>query len=101
MGVDIYGSAELSPDGVWGLVGEMVPNPEHQYDPEEPGLRGRLVRGELSVPPARPRSISSALSQLHAKRTSFSKRLFVEWPRQTSVGGQQPGPSAQGPIPDE
>src|SRR5947209_2754087 len=38
MGVQIYGYAEVSPNGVWEFAGGMVPNPEHQYDPDEPDL---------------------------------------------------------------
>lgn len=38
MAVDIYGYAELSRNSVWEFLGDMVPNPERRYDPDEPDL---------------------------------------------------------------
>jgi hypothetical protein len=38
MGVDIHCYAEVSLDSRWQFVGEMIPNPEHEYDPDEPDL---------------------------------------------------------------
>ncbi len=38
MAVDICGYAETSHNGRWKFAGEIVPNPDHQYDAEEPAL---------------------------------------------------------------
>ena len=37
MGISIEGFLEVS-RGVWGFAGEMVPNPDHAYDSNEPAL---------------------------------------------------------------
>jgi hypothetical protein len=36
MGVDVYGYAEVSRAGRWEFTGCMVPNTDHEYDPDEP-----------------------------------------------------------------
>ncbi len=36
MGVDIYGYAEVAPAGRWVFRGQMVSNPEWNYEPNEP-----------------------------------------------------------------
>jgi hypothetical protein len=41
MSVDIDGYTEVSRKGIWEFAGEMVPNPEHQDDPDEPDLMPR------------------------------------------------------------
>ncbi|WP_020475657.1 hypothetical protein [Zavarzinella formosa] len=38
MGVDIYGYAEALVAGRWAFVGRMVPNPDREYDADEPEL---------------------------------------------------------------
>lgn len=38
MGVDVHCYAEVSLDSRWQFAGEMIPNPEHEYDPDEPDL---------------------------------------------------------------
>ena len=38
MGVDVSGYAEVTPAGRWEFAGRMVPNPEREYDPDEPEM---------------------------------------------------------------
>lgn len=42
MAVDIYGFAEMLTGGMWTLVGDMVPNPERRWNPDEPELMPEL-----------------------------------------------------------
>jgi hypothetical protein len=36
--VDVYGYAEVRSGGRWAFTGRMVPNPDREYDPDEPEL---------------------------------------------------------------
>lgn len=36
MGVDVYGYAEVRSRGRWAFAGRLVPNPDRDYDPDEP-----------------------------------------------------------------
>lgn len=36
VGVDVYGYAEVRADSRWAFAGRVVPNPDREYDPDEP-----------------------------------------------------------------
>ena len=47
--VNLYGYAEISPDGLWVFAGRMVPNPEREWDSDAPELMPEALLGQLTA----------------------------------------------------